>query len=48
MNNGVQIPLGKEVSYVKDGKGDHITSMPEYVVYDNSQIRMRYLIQIEK
>lgn len=48
MNNGVEIPLGKTISYNHGEKKDKcVTNSPEYVVYDSSQIRMRYLIQLE-
>jgi hypothetical protein len=46
MNNGVEIPLGKQIS-LKNNQNNFIVGMHEYVVYESSQIRMRYLIQIE-
>jgi hypothetical protein len=47
MNNGVTIPLGKEITYNNNEDFRSIINYPEYVVYDSSQIRIRYLIQIE-
>ena len=48
MNNGVTIPLGKlTTTESRDFTNDRRTVHTEYVVYDTSQIRMRYLIQIE-
>jgi len=48
MNNGVTIPLGKIVKNEVDRtKNYSLSTNPEYVVYDESQIRIRYMIQIE-
>jgi hypothetical protein len=49
MNNGVEIPLGKTIDYhnPNDKNERPYLCHPEYVVYQNSQIRMRYLIQID-
>jgi poly [ADP-ribose] polymerase len=48
LNNGVSIPLGNIVQYQYDEneKMRRPVGYPEYIVYDSSQIRMRYLIQV--
>ena len=49
--NGVKIPLGKVIEYHEneEQKRRLITlSHNEYIVYNTSQIRMRYLVQIKK
>ncbi len=50
MNNGVVVPLGKKIDYKygKDKPVGHLMSHSEYIAYNSSQIRMRYLIQIEE
>lgn len=48
MNNGVAIPLGKNIDLIKNKVDTSVTTSPEYIVYDATQIRMRYLIQIEE
>jgi len=48
--NGAIVPLGKRIQYnYKNEKGERI--MPslrynEYIVYDISQVRVRYLVQV--
>eukprot|EP00923_Selenidium_pygospionis_P052620 GHVN01091096.1.p1 GENE.GHVN01091096.1~~GHVN01091096.1.p1 ORF type:complete len:291 (-),score=46.72 GHVN01091096.1:106-891(-) len=42
--DGVKVPLGKPVDVKKDG--GHL-QYNEYIVYDVSQIRMRYLLEVE-
>ena len=48
--NGAIVPLGKSIQYkYKNEKGERIDpalSYNEYIVYDISQVRMRYLIQV--
>jgi len=49
--NGAIVPLGKSIQYkYKNEKGERIDpalSYNEYIVYDISQVRMRYLIQVK-
>lgn len=49
MNNGITIPLGKIVNYKANDYNNNYNCVgsPEYIVYDNSQIRIRYIIQID-
>ena len=49
-NNGIIIPLGNIVDY-QEGKNDFnsmITSQPEYVVYNTAQVKIRYIVQVER
>ena len=50
LNNGLTIPLGKIIDYEVPDKNSNsfILTHPEYIVYDTSQIRIRYLIQFEE
>jgi hypothetical protein len=48
MNNGVEIPIGKVTQYPQSQANYGIMDSPEYIVYTNNQVRMRYLIQIER
>lgn len=48
--NGVKIPLGKVINY-EEGKPAQklfVLEHNEYIVYNTSQIRMRYIVQIQK
>ena len=49
--NGVKIPLGKVINY-NENKPELLKQMHlqhnEYIVYNTSQIRMRYIIQVQK
>jgi len=49
--NGAIVPLGKRIQYkYKNEKGEKVNpslSYNEYIVYDISQVRMRYLIQVK-
>ena len=48
-NNGIIIPLGNIVNYCKDNINNVImTSEPEYVVYNTAQVKIRYIIQVER
>ena len=51
-NNGIIIPLGNIVSYNKNKNMNsfmyNITTYPEYVIYDTSQVKIRYIVQVEK
>jgi hypothetical protein len=53
-NNGIKIPLGNIISYPNENKkiGPNITAMttsnPEYIVYNTDQVKIRYIIQIQK
>ena len=54
MHNGCAVPNGKVVDYYKDVPEDDEEAQEkipykdeaEYIVYDASQVRMRYLIQV--
>ena len=48
-NNGIIIPLGNIVNYCKDNINNvMMTSEPEYVVYNTAQVKIRYIIQVER
>jgi poly [ADP-ribose] polymerase len=48
-NNGLTIPLGNIIDYKKNRNSlMMITSEPEYVVYDTAQIKIRYIVQVER
>ena len=54
-NNGVIIPLGNIINYPQYNNNQmfinmnmNITSHPEYVVYNTSQIKIRYIVQVER
>jgi len=44
--NGVTIPLGKPVENQK-GNEYRFIQHNEYIVYDTSQVRMRYLVELK-
>ena len=48
--NGAVVPLGKQINYsYKNAQGNNIDAYlnyNEFIVYDVSQVRMRYLIQV--
>ena len=50
-NNGIIIPLGEIIPYVdmKNIGFNRIqrTQMPEYIIYDTTQVKIKYIIQIE-
>ena len=48
MNNGLTIPIGKIINYDSEKNSKYSVNHPEYIVYDTSQIRIRYLIQLEE
>lgn len=51
MNNGLSIPLGKIIQYERkhDKRSNpYMCHSPEYIVYDTTQIRIRYMIQFEE
>jgi hypothetical protein len=51
LNNGVVIPLGKKISYDYPKNKNtqyNLSSEAEYVVYDNEQVKIRYLIEVGK
>ena len=41
--NGCSIPIGKIINYPDEQR---YLAQNEYVVYDESQIRLRYLVQV--
>ncbi len=51
-NDGVVIPLGNIINYGNNNTMNMmnacITSYPEYVVYNCEQIKIRYIVQMEK
>ena len=49
-NNGIIIPLGNIIEYKSKNNNSYLfrTGLPEYVVYDTSQIKIRYIIHIER
>ena len=48
-NNGIIIPLGNIINYQKGiNINQYITQNPEYIIYDVSQIKIRYIVQIER
>ena len=48
-NNGITIPLGNIVNYYKNHTlMNNVTSNPEYVVYKTEQVKIRYIIQVER
>ena len=50
-NNGVIIPLGNIISYGNNNlmnRNTFRTNYPEYVIYNCEQIRIRYVVQMEK
>ena len=46
-NNGIIIPLGNIIEYSKKYNIFN-TSQPEYVIYDTAQIKIRYIVQVER
>jgi len=51
-NNEIKIPLGNIISYKNDNNNAFnkvsTTMNPEYIVYNTDQVKIRYIIQIEK
>ena len=52
-NNGITIPLGNIINYNKKynincGVNNFSTSNPEYVIYNTAQIKIRYIVQVER
>ena len=56
-NNGITIPLGNIITYNNNNNNYNMsfvsynmfrTSYPEYVVYNTEQIKIRYIVQIER
>ena len=46
-NNGITIPLGNIVSF-RENNMSYATSHPEYIVYDTAQVKIRYIIKMER
>ena len=49
-NNGIIIPFGNIISYDNNNYkiNNQRTNMPEYIIYDTSQVKIRYIIQVER
>ena len=54
-NNGIIIPLGNIINYPQYSNNSNqmyinmnITSHPEYVVYNIAQVKIRYIVQVER
>ena len=46
-NNGITIPLGNIVSYNSNAI-EYSTAHPEYIVYDTAQVKIRYIVKMER
>ena len=46
-NNGITIPLGNIVSF-RENNMNYATSHPEYIVYDTAQVKIRYIVKMER
>ena len=46
-NNGITIPLGNIIKYSETGM-NYSTSNPEYIVYDTAQVKIRYIVKMER
>ena len=47
-NNGITIPLGNIIEYKNNNNNMLNTSQPEYVIYNTAQIKIRYIVQVER
>ena len=48
-NNGITIPLGNIISYNANNNFlGYTTSLPEYVVYNTDQVKIRYIVKMER
>ena len=45
---GVRMPLGKIIPNLDDTHGYFSLSYNEYIVYDESQVALRYLVQFRR
>ena len=50
LSNGARIPIGEVVNYEFDPNDTNQPSLGynEYIVYDISQVRIRYLVQLRE
>ena len=46
-NNGITIPLGNIVSYNSNAI-EYSTAHPEYIAYDTAQVKIRYIVKMER
>ena len=46
-NNGITIPIGNIVSY-NSNVIEYSTAHPEYIVYDTAQVKIRYIVKMER
>ena len=48
-NNGISIPLGNIVTFTNNNNLlGYMTSHPEYVVYNTDQVKIRYIVKMER
>ena len=48
-NNGITIPLGNIIEYKNNNNNNMLnTSQPEYVIYNTAQIKIRYIVHVER
>jgi hypothetical protein len=48
LEDGVEVPCGEVVSYDQSDKKPRLVSTSEYIVYDESQVRIRYLVHLRR
>ena len=46
MDNGIKIPTGKFVENTKINGEYYLGDHSEYIIFDSSQVRIRYVIQV--
>lgn len=46
-NDGMEIPLGKICNYNYSNGKYPVLAMNEYIVYNEAQVRIRYLVQVK-
>ena len=49
-NNGITIPLGNIITYNNNNNNYYqgVTAYPEYVVYNTDQVKIRYIVKMQK
>ena len=48
LENGVTVPCGPEVRYPEPKEECFCLEHNEYIVYDTSQVRLRYLVELKR